>query len=268
MISRTIDVIYTNALGEIQAASPHQPAWDALVAELVAADRQSNPTPTPFDRLFTARFDRKHIAVVSVSQGRYRILLLNHRLYRAIPDPFAIEAMFPFDWSALGDLPPCEWPNQPLPQRTVKLLMPALKSSDSHFYLGGAQALVDSVSIIVPGAEPPREKLQQLWQMLPSSIQLQTMLSTWNAAFDRRFQLQGMPQLPDALPKGTMSAEQVSDYPEGRYEYELQLAIDHDDQPRVDQLLSRRSSREVINQALMLLALVIVFAIGVKWLSN
>ena len=47
--------------------------------------------------------------------------------------------------------------------------------------------------------------------------------------------------------------EQAVDYPEGRYEFGLQYAVEHGDRRELDRLLNRRSSKQMLRLALWLL---------------
>jgi hypothetical protein len=53
---------------------------------------------------------------------------------------------------------------------------------------------------------------------------------------------------------GYLPESQAGDYPEGRYELNLQIAAEAGDQRAIDRLLSRRSSRQTMWLAIMLLA--------------
>jgi hypothetical protein len=50
-----------------------------------------------------------------------------------------------------------------------------------------------------------------------------------------------------------ITEEQALDYPEGKYEFSLQYAVEHGDQRELDRLLGRRSSKQVLRLALFVL---------------
>jgi hypothetical protein len=62
-----------------------------------------------------------------------------------------------------------------------------------------------------------------------------------------------MPSLPERGLPGFLTDEQTRDYPDSRYERDLQLAIEHGDQPALDRLLARRSTGEMIQMAAILI---------------
>ena len=78
---------------------------------------------------------------------KFRFLVLSQKLYDVIPDPFAIVARFPPQWDS-PPLVPLEWPEQPLPPRTVEQLDSIFKNGDGPFFIGACQTLVDGGTII------------------------------------------------------------------------------------------------------------------------
>ena len=87
------------------------------------------------DALFAIPFGKRHVAVVSVAGWRFRFLILTRQLYDVIPDPFAIADRYPPNWDASGSAPSLEWPEQPLPRRTVAWLDDIFKNGDGPFLL-------------------------------------------------------------------------------------------------------------------------------------
>jgi hypothetical protein len=59
-----------------------------------------------------------------------------------------------------------------------------------------------------------------------------------------------LPEVPaNGLP-GYLTEDQARDYPESRYERELQTAVEANDQRTVDRLLARRTSAETLRLAI------------------
>jgi hypothetical protein len=67
-----------------------------------------------------------------------------------------------------------------------------------------------------------------------------------------------LPSIPEGGLPGYLTEDQARDYPESRYERELQMAVEHGDQRTVDRLFARRSSAETLRLALWL---VLAFAV-------
>ena len=182
------------------------------------------------DCLFAVPLTRRHVVVASVSGRKFRLLILSRALFNAIPDPFAIASRFPPSWDATGTLPAIEWPLEPLPPRTVAMLDTIFKQGDGPFLYGGCQTLVDSGRIALVRDKPALELCRDLWALLPDSTRRQTWLATYAYAMTLSFGLVVLPMLPEGGIPGYLNEDQTRDYPESRYERELQYAVEHNDQ--------------------------------------
>jgi hypothetical protein len=209
------------------------------------------------------------VAVVSVSGRRFRFLLLPKALYDVIPDPFAIVARFPPKWDATGTLPSLEWPADPLPKRTIEQLDGIFKNGDGPFLLGACQTLVDSGRIAIRRDQPAPDLCRDLWNLLPDSTRRHTWPATFAYSTALGFGLVVLPEIPEQGIAGYLSEDQTRDYPESRYERELQYAVEHNDQRTVDRLFARRTSAETLRLALWLVlgagALSILTRIFMAW---
>jgi hypothetical protein len=107
---------------------------------------------------------------------------------------------------------------------------------------------------------------RSLWQLLPDS----TRCELWPASFafgnDHGFHAVAMPNLPDES-SGTLTEQQVLDYPQGRYELYLQIAIEDGDQTAVDRQFARRSGRETIRLAVILIGVMMLLGLAMKLLN-
>ena len=70
---------------------------------------------------------------------------------------------------------------------------------------------------------------------------------------------------PAAFPD-YLTEPQAGDYPEGRYELGLQTAADAGDQAALDTLFARRSGRQTLQLAVILLVVMMGLALAVKYL--
>jgi hypothetical protein len=210
------------------------------------------PNVSAPDCLFAVPFLRRRVAVVSASGRRFRFLVLPRALYDVIPDPFAIAGRFPPRWESSGPLESFEWPEEPLPRRTVAHLDGIFKHGDGPFLLGACQALVDSGRIAIVRDGPDPKVCRDLWNLIPDSIRRQTWPATFAYSTALGFGLVVLPNLPEGGIRGYMAEDQARDYPESRYERELQIAVEHNDQWTVDRLFARRSSAETLRLALWL----------------
>jgi hypothetical protein len=71
-----------------------------------------------------------------------------------------------------------------------------------------------------------------------------------------------LPTVPEGGLPGYLTEDQARDYPESRYERELQIAVEAGDQRTVDTLFARRTSSETLRLAIWLVlgATVLAFA--------
>ena len=266
MISRNIAQVLVERDRVLARSDEFTEEWVPEVERIVAAYALPPGGSAP-DALFTTRFGRKHVAIVSVSGNPFRFLILTRALYEAIPDPFAIADRFPPAFNARGTLPSLVWPEEPLPRRTVAELDAVFKGGDGPFLLGACQTLVDSGRIIVKRDGPDPKVCRDLWALLPDSTRRQTMVATLAHSIDLGFGLSVMPAVPDTGVTGYLTDDRARDYPESRYERDLQTAVEHGDQRTVDRLLARRSSAETLRHALLLVLAAAVVAFAMRVIS-
>jgi hypothetical protein len=216
--------------------------------------------------MFAVPFAGRRAAVVSVSGRRFRCLILPRALYDVIPDPFAIVERFPPRWD--GPLPSLEWPPEPLPKRTVAQLDAVFKHGDGPFLLGACQTLVDSGRIAIRRDQPDPRLCRDVWSLLPDSTRRQTWLATFAYSATLGFGLVVLPVIPDGGLTGYLSEDQARDYPESRYERELQTAVEAADQRTVDRLLARRTSAETLRLALWMVLVAAAASIAMRFLMR
>lgn len=219
---------------------------------------------------FACPFGKKRVAVVTVvdrpdgSLG-FRFLVLDHTLYGHLGDPFAIADRFPVEWNVKGPLSPLEWPPEPLPPRRVEDLQHILKSGDTSLLLGSTQVLVDGGRVVLKRAEPQEEFVRGLWQLLPS----RTRAELWPASFafsdELGFHAVAMPDPPSDPARVRHTEDGLRDYPQSRYELNLQIAIESGDQRELDRLFARRTSDDTIRLGLTIIAIALVLALIFKF---
>jgi hypothetical protein len=185
----------------------------------------------------------------------FHILILSRELYSVLGDPFAISDCFPVNFEARGAIPELAWnPEWLPPRRDVKELLKQLKAGDSPLLLGTTQALLDGAHIAIARPAPDPVLVRTVWQLLPDKVRNELWPATFAFGNDLNFDLAIVPKEQP----GFLTQEQAKDYPEGRYELNLQIAIESEDQRELDRLLTRRSSKEVLRMAAMMLLLVFV----------
>ena len=224
--------------------------------------------------LFARPFRKHHVAVVQVAdqgidaEGRphmlaFRFLVLARSDYVVLGgDPFAIADPFPAPWAARGDLPVLVGPQDWAAPRTVQQVQEVLqRPNDGPNLLGGVQVLVDGGRLVFERAAPDTRLLRALWTLLPTS----TRCDLWPASFAFSNVL-GFDAVVTADAGGEeyagyLRGDQAGDYPEGRYELNLQIAAEAGDQDELDTLLARRSRKETWRLGLLILGMCLVLAI-------
>lgn len=141
-----------------------------------------------------------------------------------------------------------------------------LKSGDSPLLLGAAQALLDGCKIAVAAAEVPPTFVRDLWQLLPFMSRAELSFATFAPSAELNFDVAVLPAVPVEGIKGFLTAEQVRDYPEGRYELALQRAAENGNQADLDRLFARRSSSQVLRTVVGMIVFALVVVIVLKFL--
>lgn len=230
--------------------------------------------------VFSHRFGKRHAAIVQVADqggddsGRpgalgFYLLVLPRAAYRNLGgDPFAIAERFLPPWRARGDLPGLGWPDEPPPARTVEQVQSVLKRDDGPTLLGGAQVLVDGGRLVFERPAPDTDLLRGLWTLLPTS----TRWDLWPASFAfgnaLRFDALVVLHAHGEEYAGYVTEQQAGDYPEGRYELNVQIAAEAGDQRGLDALFARRSRVETWRLGLTILALSLVLLLVMKLLPS
>lgn len=253
--------VILNSDGRVRAKSPQldfsiEEAIQTLAACFgTISGRSLFVQPIAHNHVAIGRFDPEH--------GFY-FLILGQPLYDALGDPFAIAERYPPDWSASGELALLNWPADPLPQRTTAELDALLKTGDGPFWLGAAQALLDGGRIAIKHSGSTEGVIRAIWQLLPAHSRTELWPATLAANDELEFHLFALVELPTNLPEGVLTEDQTRDYPEGRYELGLQVAIEAGDQAELTRLFLRRSSRETMRLAAYLVTGAVLLAAGFK----
>jgi hypothetical protein len=229
--------------------------------------------------VFARPFGPKHVAVVQAAdQGSddahrpgalgFHVLILPRTDYAEwIGDPFAVADRYPPTWTARGILPSLSWPVEPPPRRTVAQVQQALKNGDSPTLLGTVQALIDSGRVVFERSAPAGQLLRDLWLLLPNSSRAELWPASFAFGNDLQFDVLATPRVDAARFHDYLTEEQAGDYPQGRYELGLQIAAETGDQRELEALFARRSSRQTLKLAVILLVFALVVALTVQLLK-
>lgn len=222
--------------------------------------------------VFAQPFARHHVAIVQAADqgaddsGRpgalaFYLLILPRSLYREQGgDPFFLAEQFPPPWSARGELPCLTWTADAAPPRTVAMLQKTLNVPYSATLLGGIQILLDGGRLVFERSGPDAAILRRLWALLPTRERSELWPASFAFGNDHQFHAVVAPRAAEPEYEHYISEEKVGDYPEGRYECNLQSAIETGDQREIDALLNYNRSRTLRLIVLLLLMVVVLFA--------
>jgi hypothetical protein len=213
-----------------------------------------------------------HVVVVQVADqgtddaGRpgvlgFRLLVVPRLLYRDLGgDPFLIADHFPPPWHVRGHMPAAEWTAGAPPARGVEELRRMLDVPHSATLLGGVQALLDGGKLVFERPIPDDKLVRSLWALLPTGDRADLWPATFCFSNAHRFHVLVVPRAAGPDLEQYIPEEQAGDYPEGRYELALQLAVEGGDQGDLDRLLARRSRAQTMRLLVVLLVVSVVVA--------
>jgi hypothetical protein len=182
-------------------------------------------------------------------------------------DPFGLAERFPPNWELRGDLPTLS--AQPsVPARSVEKVEQVLRKPDGPALLGGVQALIDGSRLVFQRPVPDTQLMKDLWMLLPASNRCELWPASF--AFDNslHFDVVVTSRPNNQAFDGYLTEEQAADYPQGRYELNLQTAAEAGDQDELNALFSRRSRAQTWRLGWLLLAAMIVLLLVMSLVNS
>jgi hypothetical protein len=247
-------------------------AWEPEFLRLCAAFGTPPPGEYLAPCVFAKPLARGRVAVVQAAAVgsppalHFHGLAVSDAVYAAVGDPFHVAEAFPPPWGETVALPTLVWADG-VPTRTVAHVRRILQEDDSATLLGAAQALVDGGRVVFERPFPAPDLLRRLWALLPDSARAELWPASY--AFGPALAADAMvvPAADPAAFPGYLTEKQAGDYPEGRYELGVQTAAEAGDQAGLDRLFARRSSRQTLKLAVVLLIVVMGLAVAARVLG-
>jgi len=227
--------------------------------------------PYSIPAVFAQPFDRNFVAVVQViapnpPDVRCHILAVPLSVYRSVGDPFLLAEQFPAPWDTRVVLPTLPAQDEWATPRTVDKVRRVLQEDDGPTLLGAAQALVDGGRIVFERPFPAPDLLRRLWTLLPDSTRAELWPASYAFSNSLGFHAIVVPHADPAAYSGYLTEPMAGDYPEGRYELAVQTAAEASDQSALDRLFARRSGRQTLQLALVLLVVMMGLALAARFL--
>jgi hypothetical protein len=223
--------------------------------------------------VFARPFGRHHVAIVQAAdQGQddagrpgalgFYLLVLARSLYRDLGgEPFYVAEQFPPPWRARAELPSSTWTASAPSARTVAALQKTLNVPHSATLLGGAQILLDGGRLVFERSGPDASILRSLWALLPTRERSELWPASFAFSNVHQFDVIVVPRAAGPEYESYITEEKAGDYPEGRYECNLQSAIETGDQREIDALLNYNRSR-MLRLIVFLLFIVLVLSLA------
>jgi hypothetical protein len=268
--------------------------WLEEAAGLVVGFGERPPGVRCAAAVFAHPLGQDQVAIVQVADriasdsGRpasaFHISALPQMAYEGFSgDPFGLARRLPPEWENKNP-EARRLAAEPLPPRRVADIQRVLKrikagalredqdpdeepertpdNSESPALLGAVQILVDGGRVVFERPEADSGLIPDLWTLLPKSTRCRLWPASYAFGNALHFDALVVPRMLSDEYEGYTREDQAAEYPAGHYEYNLQVAAEHDDQQALDALLNRRSWAQTWRLGVTLLVLVIVLAIA------
>jgi len=219
------------------------------LAELFGSD-----TVTVREGLTTMNLSTGQRAIVRTSLGKADALIVGRKLWNYIDDPFLISERYP-PGRTTSEM---DWPDEPTPFRTAAMLETIHVGTNGPLLLGVTQAVVDGARVLLTAETLDSQFVRNLWMMLPHATRREAAVSSALPRHHPKVNFAILPELPTPMPMGYLNERMVLDYPEGRYEHNLQIAFEAHDDRFVQELLMRRSGRELMRMGIWAIAILLL----------
>lgn len=269
--------------------------WQLEAASIALGFGERSPGVACTLAVFAYPIGADHVAIVRVADRQqgdsdrpaatFLFQVLPRTAYcQLFGDPFALARRLPDVWESADGLPSVTLAPAPLPARTVEEVRQVLKrvkgrpladdvepdenmtveNSESPALLGGVQVLVDGGRVVFERPTADSGLIPALWTLLPYSTRNQLWPASFAFGNALGFDALVVPRAFGGEYNGYTSEDQAAEYPEGRYELNLQIAAETGDQRQLDILFQRRSWLETWRLGITLLLTFLLLALAAK----
>lgn len=223
-------------------------------------------SPGDNEALIVYRWRNDVVAVCQTRGTSVRVLAVPGSLYRLVHDPFRLTREWVPEFNTRGELPALPWIHGRPEPRDIADVQDALREGDGPTLLGAAQVLVDGGRLVFERPQPDHRLIEQIWMLLPDSVRGELSIATFARANELKLDVFVTPNVdPDQFPR-YMTERQAGDYPEGRYELALQMAVEADNEGQMRELFARRSGSQAMRLAWTLLITAIGLGLAMRFI--
>jgi hypothetical protein len=262
-----------NEVRFVAPMSMELPHWEELARKIISDFSQAPTGFGEFYALMSLPFGLRHWAVVQVEsrcEGTlgFRFLILSKSDWLKGVDPFSMNGAYPPNWESRGHSESIQYELSFIPPNVEQAAI-WLKEHDLATMLGGLQGVLDGAKLWHEATPTSTAYVRALWNLLPYRSRHDFNFSTlvFQPMHDLKYQALPKESFPPTWPPGVLSLQQTGDYPLGRYEQALQLAIEERNASEFEMLLRRRTSRDTLRLAVGLLIAMMVGLIVVRLMN-
>jgi len=222
--------------------------------------------PGDGEALIVHRWRNDVVAVCQTRGTMVRILAVPGSLYRLVHDPFRLTREWVPEFTTHGQLESLPWIHGRPAPRSLADVQKVLREGDGPTLLGAAQVLVDGGRLVFQRSQPDPVLLEQIWMLLPDSVRGELSIATFARSNELKFDLLTTPIVDHIHFPRYLREREAGDYPEGRYELSLQMAVEADNEGQMLELFARRSGSQAMRLAWTLLLVAIGLGLAMRFI--
>jgi hypothetical protein len=218
------------------------------------------------EALISYRWRNDVVAVCQTRGTTVRVLAVPGSLYRLVHDPFRLTREWAPEFNARGELPALPWIHGRPEPRQIEEVQKVLREGDGPTLLGAAQVLVDGGRLVFERSRADQPLIEQIWMLLPDSVRGELSIATFARSNQLKFDVVIAPTVDSEQFPRYMTERLAGDYPEGRYELAVQMAVEANNEGQMLELFARRSGSQAMRLAWTLLIGAIALGLAMRFI--